>query len=130
MHYGTNNSRGSKRSRTSFQKYVRESCSAVSLQWNTEGENRHVGLRAILFYLCLNILKHCATRTPPVTLSSCFLPSPNHPFKHSPVIPDISENTKPSVSLMHLSACFKDAKQRQSVIESSWKKTFSKKYEE
>ncbi|KYN38143.1 hypothetical protein ALC56_07473 [Trachymyrmex septentrionalis] len=27
--------------------------------------------------------------------------------------PDVSENTKPSVSLMHLSACLKDAEQRQ-----------------
>ncbi|EGI66117.1 hypothetical protein G5I_05346 [Acromyrmex echinatior] len=31
----------------------------------------------------------------------------------SPVIPDVSENTKPSVSLLHLLACLKDAKQRQ-----------------
>ncbi|KYM77537.1 hypothetical protein ALC53_12031 [Atta colombica] len=30
-----------------------------------------------------------------------------------PVIPDVSENTKPSVSLMHLLACLKDVKQHQ-----------------
>lgn len=84
-----------------------------SPQWNTEGENRHVVLRAILFYLCLNILKHCAARTPLVTPSSCLPPSPNRLFKHSPVIPDISENAKPSVSLMHLLARLKDVNQRQ-----------------
>lgn len=59
-------------------------------------------LRAILFYLCLNILKHCAVRPCSPCHSAGPLPSgcSGRPlsFKHSPAILVISGNAKPSVT--------------------------------
>lgn len=60
---------------TSFQKYVRGSLAVSGFpQWNTGGrKHRHVMLYvfAILFYLCLNILKHSLCPPSLATLSSC-----------------------------------------------------------
>lgn len=114
VHHGTNNSWGSKRS---TKRLSRNTCGSPARRFSAvkygRRKCRHVLLRAILFYLCLNILKHCAARTPPITLSSCLLSSPNRLFEHLPVILDVSENVKLSVSLMHLLARLKDVKRRQ-----------------
>lgn len=103
---GTNNSRGSERGPTSFQKYVRESCGG-SPQWNTEGERAAMPLLStcypILFMseysktLCYTSVPPCHSAGPPPTRhpSACF--SRSLSFKHSPAILAIPGNAKPSV---------------------------------
>lgn len=70
VHHGTNNSWGSERGPDVFPEIRAGVLHGGSPQWNTVGESRHVVLRAILFYLCLNILKHCAAPSPTL-LSLC-----------------------------------------------------------
>lgn len=91
VHHGTNNSRGSKRGPTSFQKYVREPCTAV---FSAVKYGRRKPPCCPTYYPILFMSEYSKTlRCPHIPCHSVELPLPssNRPLEHSPVIREILE---------------------------------------